>query len=83
MNTDNLNNESNNEQLPLQKRVDQPEKQDGENKTSEKQKNKKRRNSARAANMVLRSAIGHAKSHRLTDKPGDFAHSGTNISYEN
>jgi hypothetical protein len=84
MNTDNLSNEGNQQwPLPLQEGADQPQKQSTESNQSGKQETKKKHKSALAATSRLRSAVGHAKSHTLTGKPGDFAHSGTNISYEN
>ena len=83
MNTDKLNNESNEQQLPAQENKDLPDQQFLENSTSQKEKNKKKHRSATTAAALSRSAVGHAKAHIITNKPGDFAHSGTNISYDN
>jgi hypothetical protein len=79
MNNNNLNNE---QPLPLQEKADLLDEQSLRNANSKKGKNKKH-NSAMTAASVSRSAVGHARSHTITNKPGDFAHSGTNISYNN
>lgn len=50
---------------------------------SQKEKNKRKHNSALVAAAAGRSAVQHAHLHIITNKPGDFAHTGTNISYEN
>ncbi|MCW3113244.1 MAG: hypothetical protein JWR18_1640 [Segetibacter sp.] len=49
----------------------------------EKSKPEKKKNRSAIAASVARSAVKHASAHRLSNKPGDFAHSGTHISYEN
>lgn len=84
MNTDNLNEERNEQQpLPEQENTNLPDEQSMKNSKPKKEKNKKKTPSALTAAAVSRSAVGHTKSHIITNKPGDFAHSGTNISYEN
>jgi hypothetical protein len=84
MNTDNVIDESKGEQpLALQEKGNLAEEQLLNNSEPQKAENKKRHKSALAVASAARSAVGHASSHRITNKPGDFAHSGTNISYDN
>lgn len=83
MDTNKLNDRSNEQQpLPIQENKDLPTDHLLENSKSQKEKNKKKHHSLTAA-ALSRSAVGHAKSHTISNKPGDFAHSGTNISYDN
>jgi hypothetical protein len=82
MNNNNLNAESNEKKLPLQEKADLPNEQSMNN-DIQKEKNKKKSKSALKAASIARSAVDHCKSHTITNKPGDFAHSGTNICYEN
>jgi len=82
MNIDNLNNESSQQTLKGQEN-EALNGQLPENNEILKERSKKKRNSAITAASVARSAVGHAHAHRISNKPGDFAHSGTNISYEN
>ena len=78
-----MNNNNLNEQLlPLQEKTILQGEQLLNDGASQKEKSRKKQNSALVAASVARSAVGHAKSHVITNKPGDFAHSGTNISYE-
>ena len=53
------------------------------NKLHDEEKNKKKHKSALIVAASARSAVQHAHLHIITNRPGDFAHSGTNISYEN
>jgi diadenosine tetraphosphate (Ap4A) HIT family hydrolase len=84
METRNLSNEGN-EQQPLQENKSVGNEQATEKKAeTKKEKNKKKHRSALdVAAAAGRSAVQHAHSHIITNKPGDFAHSGTNISYDN
>ncbi|MDB5250520.1 MAG: hypothetical protein JWQ40_4914 [Segetibacter sp.] len=84
MNTDNVNDQSKEQQpLTLKERTDLPEEQLLNDIELRKEKSKKRHNRALTAASIARSAVGHASSHRVINKRGDFAHSGTNISYDN
>lgn len=84
MDTDRLNNESNDPQpLPAHENKELPNEQLLKGSKTQKEKNSKKHRSAFAAAALSRSAVAHAKSHIITNKPGDFAHSGTNISYDN
>jgi hypothetical protein len=80
MENDNKNNQ---QPLLLQEKAGLSGEQSLNKADSQKEKNKKKHRSALAAASLSRSAVSHAKSHTITNKPGDFAHSGTNISYEN
>jgi hypothetical protein len=82
MNNNNLNTQNSKQKLPMQEKANSPDEQ-SLNKDTQKEKNKKKHKSALTAASIARSAVGHAKSHTITNKPGDFAHSGTNICYEN
>lgn len=83
METDNLNNESD-QLLPTQENKDvNSEQMPGSNNETQKGKNKKKHRSALIAAAAGRSAVQHAHSHIITNRPGDFAHSETNISYDN
>ena len=46
-----------------------------------KEKKRRRHQSALLAAAAGRSAVQHAHLHIITNKPGDFAHSATNITY--
>jgi hypothetical protein len=82
MNTNKLKNGSAEQQLPVQESVAPKQPQLLIGNKAAKDQNKKKHRSALTAAAVARSAVKHV-SHSLTNKPGDFAHSGTNICYEN
>jgi len=74
---------TNNDSQSLQQNTSVTNQQIPENNIGlQKEKNKKKRNSALRAAAIGRSAVQHAHEHIITNRPGDFAHSGTNISYE-
>ena len=83
MDTANLNNQNDEELSALQQKLGLSNEELLENIRIQKEKNKKKHNSAITAAACCRSAVDHAKLHTITNKPSDFAHSGTNISYNN
>jgi len=82
MDTIQLNADGTQAQEPVQENATLTNEQVLANMQAQKEKSKKKHNSALTAALVSRSAVDHVKLKRLSNKPGDFAHSGTNISYE-
>lgn len=67
--------------LPLHTDVSSEQTSENSIETS-KEKIRKKRNSALQAAAIGRSAVQHVHNHIITNRPGDFAHTATNISYE-
>lgn len=75
METVHLNTEINQQQFSVEPMLN-------DNLQTPKEKAYNRHNSALFAASIARSAVGHAGTNRISRKPGDFAHSGTHIVYE-